>query len=221
MIAKDQTKIRNARAVLLAGGVALAASSLGACSAVVPSSPQSFAVTNPDGSIYDPATIAPPYNAPPISPAVGPVANNAATDTPPVNHAGLAMLTAPGLGHDATMAAAGYVGGKQAEKLYQKLKSRSLGVTGETAEETAATGAGTVAARTAAGRMGGTMATGEGGAAAAEGGTVMGEALGGEELAAGLAGGELLLGGGIIIGAGILAYEAYEHSQHEAFHNGQ
>jgi hypothetical protein len=60
MIAKDQTKIRAARAVLLAASVA---SSLGACSAVVPS-PQSYAVRNPDGTIYDPATSSPIY-APP------------------------------------------------------------------------------------------------------------------------------------------------------------
>jgi hypothetical protein len=57
MIAKDQTKIRNARAVLLAGGVAL---SLAACSAVVPPM-QSYAVRNANGTIYDPAAIAPPY----------------------------------------------------------------------------------------------------------------------------------------------------------------
>jgi hypothetical protein len=52
---------------------------MSACSAVVPP-PQSYAVRNPDGTIYDPATSAPAYAPPlahaPVSPPAAPVPGN-------------------------------------------------------------------------------------------------------------------------------------------------
>ena len=125
------------RATVLAAGVAVGASSLEACSAVVSSTPV-------------PSDPAPPpqYNAasasetPPLPPnavcegarednpcpvvMIPPSPDEAQADAPPTaaadanpdetNHRpDLAMPTAPGIGHDLTVAAGGYVAGRQAE----------------------------------------------------------------------------------------------------------
>jgi hypothetical protein len=241
MIAKkDQTK--TLRAVLLAGSAGLAALSLGACSSVVPSEPQSFAVRNADGSIYDPAnpatfaSSAPPpvetraeapsnagppiggYHVPPLPP-----------DPPPAAHR-LASLTAPGITHDLGVAGGGYVVGRQAESVIRKLKNRSVAAAGDTAE-TAGAGAGTVAASRAA--TSGTIATGEsatvaeGGAAGATEAATAGEAtiagtageaaIAGETAEAGLFAGasEFIVPGLIVFGVGSLIYEAYQNSRHD------
>jgi hypothetical protein len=241
------SKLRRLRfGAALAGGVAVAAS-LGGCAGL----PDTMAAPPPSYDAAQPADV--PSPAPPAvgldqvqtdAPSALPAADAANADDYDADHrAFLAALTGSGIGHDATVAAGGYVAGKQAENVIRRLKRRrSLTAAGETADDsfdfsrlpferkarqTAEIGAGTVATRRAALR--GTIATGEG-AAAAEGGAATGEAageaaaaLGGEELAgAGLAlGAGELLAGGLIVGGAILLYEAYENSQHAQEKAGQ
>jgi hypothetical protein len=216
-----------AKAVALLSGVSLAALT-GACSSVVP---------GPITGSYDPYRdyyhVRPPQDyhyeplPAPVPPAVGPVADAQADagdddngDAPPAPHAGH-RLTAPGLGHDLTVAAGGYVAGRQAENLIRRLKRPSLAVAGETA---ATAGIGTVAGRAAASRAAASGMMVRGGAAAAAEGAVgeaavAGEAaaLGAEEVAgAGLAAGasEWIIPGLIVLGGAVLLYEAYQSYQH-------
>jgi hypothetical protein len=177
----------------------------------------------PGSDVQADAPLSPPDDLAPDQAAVG----------GPTNHhrARLARLTAPDIHHDLTVAAGGYVVGRQAEHLVRRtLKRRSLAAASETAE-TSMTGAGVAATGAAATRAetGEAITAGGEGAAAEEVGAAARAAgvLGGEEIAgAGLAAGasELIIGGLVLGGAAVIGYELYEsyvHAHQEKIAHGQ
>jgi hypothetical protein len=184
----------------------------------------------------------PPPPVPPVPPSVEPDSDvQADADAPPVPTPDKAAgdqranhhreLSAPGIEHDLTVGAGGYVVGRQAEHLVRRaLKHRSLVAAGETAGEASAIGVGAAATRAAT--SGAITAGAEGGVAAAEGGAAATGAeaagvLGSEELVGaglGLGAGEAIIGGLIVVGAGVAiyqAYESYKHAQQETAAHGQ
>jgi hypothetical protein len=196
---------RAVRALAVAGGVVLAASSLGACSGMPgPSMPVQY--DPPQNSSYAQSAPLPPDNPPvaseddqPYDPP--PVAAPPAENIP-------AVKPAPSLGHDLETAGAGAVVGMTAPKIIKRLGAGGLMGGAAAGTAAAASGTGAEAGAVAGGAEAGAAV---GAAEGAEVGAGAAEALGaGEAAEAGLAAGasELIVPALVLGGAAILIYEA-------------